>query len=131
VTSRKISLSWHDADTSFLEAVFARGDRRLGAVLLKAHELGCKFDSWEEFYDLDVWRKAFAECGVDPDFYAYRTRTYEEILPWDHIDCGITKKFLISEHQKALRAETTPNCREKCAGCGAAVLTGGKCSVLN
>ncbi len=131
VTSRKISLSWHDANTSFLEAVFARGDRRLGDVLLKAHEMGCKFDSWEEFFSLDVWREAFARCGVDPDFYANRTRSYEEILPWDHIDCGITKAFLISEHKKALRAETTPNCREKCAGCGAAALTGGKCSVLD
>ncbi len=131
VTSRKISLSWHDANTSFLEAVFARGDRRLGAVLLRAHELGCRFDSWEEFFDLDVWRKAFADCGVDPDFYACRARSYEEILPWDHIDFGITKKFLISEREKSLRAETTPHCRIKCAGCGAAALTGGKCSVID
>lgn len=131
VTSRKISLSWHDANTSFLEAVFARGDRRLGAVLLKAHELGCRFDSWEEFYDLNVWRNAFAECGIDPDFYACRARSYEEILPWDHIDVGITKKFLINEREKSLRAETTPHCRVKCAGCGAAALTGGKCSVLD
>ncbi|MBE6759732.1 MAG: TIGR03960 family B12-binding radical SAM protein [Ruminococcaceae bacterium] len=131
VTSRKISLSWHDANTSFLEAVFARGDRRLGAVLLRAHELGCRFDSWEEFFDLDVWRKAFADCGIDPEFYSCRARSYDEILPWDHIDFGVTKEFLIREREKSLRAETTPHCREKCSACGAADLTGGKCSVLN
>ena len=131
VTSRKISLSWHDANTSFLEAVFARGDRRLGAVLLRAHELGCKFDSWEEFFDLDVWRKAFEECGIDPEFYSCRARSYDEILPWDHIDFGVTKEFLIREREKSLRAETTPHCREKCSGCGANELTGGKCSVLD
>ncbi len=131
VTSRKISLSWHDANTSFLEAVFARGDRRLGAVLLKAHEMGCKFDSWEEFFDLAVWREAFAQCGIDPEFYSCRRRSYEEILPWDHLDYGVTKEFLIREHKKALASQTTPNCREKCAACGAAALTGGKCSVID
>jgi len=129
VTSKKITLNWHDADTSFLEAVFARGDRRLGAVLLEAHRLGCRFDSWEEFYSLDTWRKAFENCGIDPAFYANRRRSYEEVLPWDHIDFGITKAFLIAEHKKALEAKTTPHCREKCAGCGAAALTGGVCSV--
>ncbi|MBQ9993109.1 MAG: B12-binding domain-containing radical SAM protein, partial [Clostridia bacterium] len=103
---------------------------RLGAVLLEAHRLGCKFDGWSEFFDLSVWRQAFENCGVDPSFYANRRRDYDEILPWDHIDCGIDKRFLIAEHKKAMNAETTPNCREKCSGCGAARLTGGKCSVL-
>ncbi len=130
VTTRKITLNYHDADTSFLEAVFARGDRRLCAVLLEAHRLGCRFDSWNEFFNLDTWREAFANCGIDPSFYANRRRSYDEVLPWDHIDCGIRKEFLISEHKKALEAKTTPNCREKCAGCGAAELTGGVCSVL-
>lgn len=129
VRSRKITLNWHDADTSFLEAVFARGDRRLGAVLLEAHRLGCRFDSWEEYYCLDTWRTAFANCGIDPAFYANRRRSYDETLPWDHIDVGITKEFLIREHKKALEAKTTPHCREKCAGCGANALTGGVCSV--
>lgn len=130
VKTRKITLNWHDANTSFLEAVFARGDRRLGAVLLEAHRLGCRFDSWTEFFNLDTWLQAFEKCGVDPAFYANRRREYDEVLPWDHIDCGITKAFLISEHKKALEAKTTPHCREKCAGCGAAALTGGVCSVL-
>lgn len=130
VKTRKITLNWHDANTSFLEAVFARGDRRLGAVLLEAHKLGCRFDSWTEFFNLDTWMQAFEKCGVDPAFYANRRREYDEVLPWDHIDCGITKAFLISEHKKALEAKTTPHCREKCAGCGAASLTGGVCSVL-
>lgn len=131
VTSRKVSLSWHEADTSFLEAVFARGDRRLGRVLLKAHELGCRFDGWNEFFKLSVWMEAFELCGVDPAFYANRRRSFDEILPWDHLDYGITKQFLIREREKAGRAETTPNCREKCAGCGAAALTGGKCSAAD
>lgn len=130
VSSRKITLNWHDADTSFLEAVFARGDRRLGKVLLEAHRLGCRFDSWEEFYRLDTWRKAFENCGIDPAFYANRRRDYDEVLPWDHIDFGIKKSFLIAEHKKALEAKTTPHCREKCSGCGANELTGGVCSVI-
>ena len=131
VKTRKITLNWHDANTSFLEAVFARGDRRLGAVLLEAHRLGCRFDSWTEFFNLDTWMQAFEKCGIDPAFYANRRREYDEVLPWDHIDCGITKAFLINEHKKALEAKTTPHCREKCAGCGAAALTGGVCSVLS
>ncbi|MBP3414939.1 MAG: TIGR03960 family B12-binding radical SAM protein [Clostridia bacterium] len=129
VTSRKISLSWHDADTSFLEAVFARGDRRLGKVLLRAHQLGCKFDGWMEFFSIDKWMQAFEDCGIDPKFYANRRREYDEILPWDHLDYGIDKKFLIAENERSKQSVTTPNCREKCSGCGAARLTGGVCSV--
>ena len=130
VRSRKITLNWHDADTSFLEAVFARGDRKLIKVLIRAFEKGCRFDGWDEYFKLDVWLETFAECGIDPAFYANRRRSYDEILPWDHLDYGITKEFLIREHQKALRAETTPHCRLQCAGCGAAKLTGGVCSVF-
>lgn len=128
VTSRKITLNWHDADTSFLEAVFARGDRRLGKVLLSAHHAGCKFDGWNDFFSLEKWLEAFSQCKVDPAFYANRRREYDEILPWDHLDYGVDKRFLISEHQKAMRGETTGNCREKCAGCGITKLTGGACS---
>ncbi len=131
VSSRKITLNYHDADTSFLEAVFARGDRRLGKVLMEAHNMGCRFDSWSDFFKLDVWLEAFSKCGIDPTFYANRRREYDELLPWDHIDCGVDKEFLIREHKKALAAETTPHCREKCAGCGANKLTGGVCSVYS
>ncbi|MDR1002101.1 MAG: TIGR03960 family B12-binding radical SAM protein [Oscillospiraceae bacterium] len=127
VTSRKITVNWHDADTSFLEAVFARGDRRLAPVLLKAHELGCKFDGWSDFFSLERWQEAFDFCEIDPAFYANRRRSYDEILPWDHLDYGVSKDFLIREHKKSLCAETTPNCRESCSGCGANKLNGGKC----
>ena len=131
VRSRKITLNWHDADTSFLEAVFARGDRRLIRVLVRAFEKGCRFDGWDEYFSLPRWLEVFDECGIDPAFYANRRRDYDEILPWDHLDYGITKEFLIREHQKALASETTPHCRQKCAGCGAAKLTGGVCSVFD
>lgn len=130
VTSRKITLNWHDADTSFLEAVFARGDRKLSRVLIRAFEKGCRFDGWDEYFSLPRWLEVFEECGIDPAFYANRRRTYNEILPWDHLDYGLTKEFLIREHKKALAAQTTPHCRQKCAGCGANQLTGGVCSVF-
>ncbi len=130
ITSKKITLNYHDASTSFLEAVFARGDRRLGKVLLRAHELGCKFDGWTDFFSIDKWMQAFNDCDVDPAFYANRRRSYDEILPWDHLDYGISKSFLIREHEKSLRAETTPHCRQQCAGCGANKLNGGKCDAL-
>lgn len=129
VKTRKITVNWHDADTSFVEAVFARGDRRLGKTLYEAHKLGCKFDGWSDFFTLDRWLEAFANSGVNPAFYANREREYSEILPWDHLDYGISKEFLIAEHKRALAGETTPHCREKCAGCGITKLTGGKCSV--
>lgn len=118
-TSRKISLSYHDPDTSLLEAVFARGDRRLGEVLYRAYKSGCKMDSWDEYFDMSKWRDAFASVGLDPAFYANRRRSYDELLPWDHLDYGVDKGFFVREHQKALRGEVTANCREKCAGCGA------------
>lgn len=118
IKDRKISYSWHDSGTSFLEAVFARGDRRLGIVLEKAHEKGCRFDGWGEYFDLEKWTESFAEAGIDPDFYALRTRNYDEILPWDFIDTGVTKKFLKAEALKAAEALTTPFCPENCSNCG-------------
>lgn len=127
VTTRKITCNYHDADTSFMEAVFARGDRRLGAVLLKAHELGCKFDGWNDYFSLARWRQAFDACGVIPEFYANRRRSFDEILPWDHIDYGVSKEFFRRECEKAYQAATTPNCREKCSACGAACFHGGIC----
>lgn len=127
VTSKKINCNWHDADTSFLEAVFARGDRRLCQVLLRAHEKGCHFDGWSDYFDLKVWMEAFEECGVDPAFYANRKREFSEVLPWDHIDYGIQKSFLIEECKRAYNDQTTPNCRESCSHCGAARFKGGVC----
>lgn len=118
IKERKISYSWHDSGVSFLEAVFARGDRRLGLVLEKAHQKGCRFDGWGEYFDLQKWTEAFAEAGIDPDFYALRNRDYDEILPWDFIDTGVTKKFLKAEAQKAEAAVTTPFCPENCSNCG-------------
>ena len=127
ITTKKVSLSWHTSDVSFLEGVFARGDRRLGAVIERAFELGCKFDGWDECFSLEKWLKAFADCGIDPAFYANRLREFDEITPWEHIDYGITKEFLIRENKLAHSAKTTPNCREKCAGCGATCFNGGVC----
>ena len=120
VTTKKISLSWHDSKTSFLEGVFARGDRRLGKALEKAVELGCHFDGWDECFNYDAWMEAFSACNIDPIFYSSRERSYDEILPWDHLDYGVSKKFLINQDKLAKKGVTTPNCREKCAGCGAA-----------
>lgn len=126
-TTKKINLSYHDAELSFLEGVLARGDRRLGAVLLAAHKNGCKFDSWDECFSLENWLHAFAACGIDPHFYANRRRSYAEVLPWAHLDYAVSKEFLIREHKTALQAVTTPNCREKCAGCGASCYKVGVC----
>ncbi len=127
VTTKKISLSWHGSDTSFLEGVFARGDRRLGDVLQRAVEAGCKFDGWGECFNLDTWLKVFADCGIDPAFYANRARATDEVLPWDHLDYYVDKSFLVKEYQTALQAKTTPHCRQKCAGCGAARCKEGVC----
>ena len=127
VHTKKISLSWHDAQVSFLEAVLARGDRRLCAVLALAHERGFNLDSWSEHFDFDAWMALFDEVGLDPAFYANRRRSFDEVLPWDHLDYGVTKAFLIRENEKAHQAVTTPNCRQKCAGCGAACWKEGVC----
>lgn len=127
ITTRKISLSYHDSATSFLEGVLARGDRRLGTVIEKALSKGCKFDSWTECFDIEKWKETFAECGIDSAFYANRTRTYEEVNPWEHLDYGITKEFLIRESKTAHSEKTTPNCREKCAACGANCYGEGVC----
>ena len=125
VTTRKISLAWHEVRTSVLEGVIARGDRRLGKAIYNAWKMGCKFDSWEEFFDFDKWVKAISDAGLTMEFYASRQRTPDEIFPWDHIDVGVSKAFLRREYEKASRAEVTPNCKEHCAGCGANKLIGG------
>ena len=128
IQTRKVRVSWHESLTSVLEAVFARGDRRLSAVLQRAVELGCRLDGWGECFDPQKWERAFSDCGLSMDFYANRERAYDEVLPWDHLDYYITKDFLKRENEKAKRAETTSNCREHCSGCGASrSLKGGKC----
>ena len=126
-TSKKISISYHQSDTSVLEGVLARGDRRLGDVIYKAWQKGCKFDSWDEFFDFSKWTEAFNECDLTTEFYANRRRDYDEILPWDIMDYGIRKEFLVEENKKAHESETTPHCRIKCSACGANKLNGGKC----
>jgi radical SAM family uncharacterized protein/radical SAM-linked protein len=116
--SKKLRLKWHEAQLSFVEGVFARGDRRLAPVLERALALGCRFDSWREHFRFDLWQQAFADCGIDPDWYL-RERTTDEILPWDHIDCGVSRQFLLDEWQKALRGTATVDCRDGgCTGCG-------------
>lgn len=127
ITSKKISAHWHDARTSTLEGVFARGDRRLGKVLALAQKKGCRFDGWDDYFNYSLWMECFEECGIDPSFYNHRKRSFDEILPWDHMDYGIEKEFLIEECKRAYTGAATPNCREKCSHCGAACWKGGLC----
>ena len=124
VTDRKIKYQHHEAEICHIEAILARGDRRLAPALELACREGFKFDAWSEFFDYDKWISVFQRSGIDPAFYANRRYSYDEILPWDIIDCGVTKEFLIRESKKAHEGETTPNCREKCSGCGANRLGG-------
>ena len=130
VTTRKVNVSRHVPWTSFLEGVFARGDRRLADVIETAWRKGCRLDGWSEHLKKDAWEESFAENGIDPFFYTARRRDYDEILPWEHMDYGVTKKFLISESKKAHEGVTTACCREKCAGCGANKLNGGACDEI-
>ena len=118
IKSRSIVYNYHEQKTSYMEAVLARGDRRLCDVLIKAYEKGAKFDGWSEYFDFELWQEALAECNVDGDFYVYRQRSYDEILPWDFIDIGVTRKYLERENEKAKTGEPTQNCRKGCTGCG-------------
>lgn len=127
VKNRRISLHWHEKKVSFLEAVFARGDRRLGEVLERAYRSGCIFDNWEDHFDFDRWMAAFDACGVDPQFYASRRREPGEILPWSFIDIGVNERFFEHERERAYAGKTTQSCREQCSGCGANLLNGGQC----
>lgn len=127
LNKKSLKYNWHEADVTVLEGVFARGDRKIGQVLLKAYEKGCIFDSWSEFFDNEKWMEAFDECGISIDFYNLRTRSTDEILPWDFIDCGVTKSFLKREWEHAQQEVVTPNCRMQCNGCGAARFEGGVC----
>ncbi|MBR4286752.1 MAG: TIGR03960 family B12-binding radical SAM protein [Clostridia bacterium] len=130
-TSKKITFRFHNTDLTFLEGVFARGDRRLSDVIEAAYNNGCTFDSWDDKFKFDTWLQAFETCGLSTEFYANRRRSYDEVLPWDHINSGIRKQFLICENEKAKNAETTKHCRQQCAGCGSNKLNGGKCDALS
>ncbi len=125
---KSVVYNYHAPDLSRLEAVLARGDRRLAPVLKRAVELGCKLDGWDEYFDYPKWLQAFSDCGVDPDFYTVRPRSVDEVLPWDTISVGVRKDFLASERAQAYRSQVTPDCRTKCSGCGANLLyTEGPC----
>ena len=131
IPSKKVRVSYHETPSSLLEGVFARGDRRLSKVIFDAFKNGCKFDSWDEHFKFDIWLRAFESNGIDPYFYTLRRRPFDEVLPWDHIDFGVSRKFLERENEKAHRGEVTPHCREKCSACGANKLNGGKCDARN
>lgn len=124
---KSLRYNWHDAQTTVLEGVMARGDRRVGRVIEEAYRLGCLFDSWTECFDNDLWMKAFETTGVDIGFYNLRQREPDEIFPWDFIDIGVSRNFLYREWEKAMKGEVTPNCREQCSGCGAVSFGGGVC----
>ncbi len=127
LNQKVIKYNWHEADVSLLEGVFARGDRRLSKVILTAYKKGCFYDAWSEFYKNDLWLESFKECGIDPYFYTARERSEDEIFPWDFIDCGVTKRFLLDEWHKAKAGIVTDNCRSKCSGCGSARFDCGIC----
>ena len=124
---KSIRYHWHEADVTVLEGLLARGDRKVGAAILAAYKNGALYDAWSETFDREKWQQAFEETGLDIDFYTTRKRSTDEILPWDFIDIGVSKKHMIKEWERAQNGEVTPNCKEKCAGCGAAVFGGGVC----
>lgn len=127
LNQKSIKYNWHEADVSVLEGIFARGDRKLADVIVKAYEKGCMFDSWSECFHNDIWMACFKQCSVDPDFYTTRERREDEIFPWDFIDCGVTKEFLLREWKKAKAQTVSQNCRKQCQGCGANRFGGGVC----
>lgn len=128
LNQKRIKYSWHEADAAVMEGVLARGDRRLSEVILKVYEKGGYFDSWSEYYKHERWAETIEECGLSVAFYTTRARSLDEVFPWDFIDCGVTKEFLLREWAKARREETSENCRLKCQGCGAARFEGGVCT---
>ncbi len=127
ITAKAVTYNWHDSDTSVLEAVLARGDRRLGRVLEKAYRKGAKLDAWTEYFDIKRWQEAFDECGLTMHFYANRERTKDEILPWSMISCYVSDKYLWHQRELAYQSVTTPDCRTQCSGCGANCVEGGEC----
>ncbi len=135
IKSKAVSYNYHESIVSYMEAILARGDRRICDVIIKAYEKGAKFDGWSQYFNYDYWKEAMEECNLSGEFYAYRERSYDEVLPWDFIDIGVNKSYLINESEKAKKAELTKNCREGCTGCGVNVnFKEGKCfegAILN
>lgn len=127
LNQKSIKYNWHEADASVMEGILARGDRRLGQVIRKVYEKGCFYDAWGEYYQNERWLEAIEECGLSVDFYAHRERPLDEILPWDFIDCGVTKEYLIQEWEKARREEPSDNCKVRCQNCGVASFGTGIC----
>lgn len=127
LNQKSIKYNWHEADLSVLEGVFARGDRRIARVILEAYQKGCLFDSWSEYFHNDVWMQCFEDCGLDIGFYTTREREDDEIFPWDFLDCGVTREFLLREWKKAQAETVSPNCKVQCQGCGANRFGGGIC----
>ncbi|MCM1038936.1 MAG: TIGR03960 family B12-binding radical SAM protein [Ruminococcus sp.] len=127
LNQKSIKYNWHEADVSVLEGILARGDRKLAKVILQAYQDGCIFDSWSECFHNDIWMESFEKCAVDPNFYTVRERKDDEIFPWDFLDCGVTKEFLLREWKKAMSQTVSPNCRVQCQGCGANRFGGGIC----
>ena len=129
MNTKSVTYNWHPSPTSFMEAVISCGDRRLGKVIETAWRKGAKLDAWEEYFSLDRWLEAFDECGLDPHFYANRTRPEDELMPWSMISCGVAPGYLKREHALSYEGVTTPDCRTHCNACGANCLVGGKCDV--
>ncbi|MGN0360398.1 MAG: TIGR03960 family B12-binding radical SAM protein, partial [Hominisplanchenecus sp.] len=127
LNQKSIKYNWHEADASVLEGILARGDRKLNQAILRAYEKGCMYDAWSEYYKNDIWMETFEECGIDISFYTTRTRGDDEIFPWDFLDCGVTKQFLLREWHRAQGESVTPNCKMQCQGCGAARFQTGIC----
>ncbi|HOA84712.1 MAG TPA: B12-binding domain-containing radical SAM protein, partial [Bacillota bacterium] len=127
LSDRDIRYQYHDVGISHIEAVLARGDRRLSAALELACREGFHFDAWDEHFNYERWMEVFERTRIDPAFYANHEHRYDEVLPWDIIDCGVTKKFLWRERERAYEGKTTPNCRESCQGCGMSRFAGGLC----
>ena len=116
LNQKRIKYNWHEADASVMEGVFARGDRKIADVIVKAYEKGCIFDAWGEYFKNELWMEAFDECGISIDFYNTRERSEDEIFPWDILDCGVSKDFLLREWKNAQKEMVTANCRKQCSG---------------
>jgi radical SAM superfamily enzyme YgiQ (UPF0313 family) len=127
LNQKSLKYNWHHSDVTVLEGVFARGDRRLCPAILDAYKSGCFFDAWGEYFDFDKWLAAFEKNNISIDYYAYRQRDLDEILPWDFINCHVTKDFLKREWNNAMNAKVTPNCKMSCNGCGAGIIGSGVC----
>ena len=127
LNQKSIRYNWHEPDVTMIEGVLARGDRKLSEAIVNVYEAGGIFAAWTEYFSMDMWMQAFDDAGIDPDFYTVRARMDDELFPWDFIDTGVSKRFLLSEWKQALGETVTPNCRQQCAGCGARQYGGGVC----